>query len=75
MVRRPVRPAGLDGVRHRLDALVVEGLQAAGGVADAEFHAPVVEGAGGEGADVLTQGADDERVEFGNDDAREARVF
>jgi hypothetical protein len=24
---------------------------------------------------VLTQGADDERVEFGNDDAREARVL
>jgi hypothetical protein len=51
----------------------VEGLQAAGGVADAEFHARVVEGAGGR--EGCARRVRRRRVEFGDDDAREARVL
>ena len=55
-------------------ALAVEVVQAAGGVADAQRDAGVLEGAGGEGGQMRSNGGDHGGVEFGDDDACEARV-
>ena len=46
----------------------------AGGVADAQRDAGVLEGAGGEGGQMRSNGGDHGGVEFGDDDACEARV-